>query len=214
MSSAAEIAARVDHGHQQRADAFGVGTVRGRRRPSTSARRAVDAAFARGKEQRRQPAGRPVDGARLGRHLPLPVVHRRARVDVGAARDQLPDHRRLPLRDGPHQRRLAAPLLHRVDVGAVRAAARAPLRRCPVRATTISAVWPSAFGDSTSAPALSSASRSAGVAGDRRLGHRRRAVVVLRVDVGARLSRRWTSVEIVRRAPPSAAPSCRPPPAR
>ena len=42
-----------------------------------------------------------------------------ARVDLGAVLDEQLHHRGLVLRRGPHQRRLLAPALARVDVGAM-----------------------------------------------------------------------------------------------
>ena len=80
--------------------------------------RALDAAFARRVQQRREAALVHVLRPRLADDLALPVAHGAVRVDVGTARDQELDHRRLLLRGGPHQRRLLTPELDRVDVGA------------------------------------------------------------------------------------------------
>ena len=103
----------------------------------------------------------------------------------------------MALRDGPHQRRLALALLARVDVGAALDAAAAAAAVLPPRATTISAVWPSAFGESTSAPASSNASSTADVRRDGRFRHRRRAVVVRGGDVRAGLEQARDEVRVV-----------------
>ena len=80
---------------------------------------AGDLAVARREEQRRQPARRQPLVARLLRALPLPDDDRRARVDVGAGFDQHPHRVDVAFGGRPHQRRLAAPVLDRVDTRAV-----------------------------------------------------------------------------------------------
>ena len=80
--------------------------------------RAVGASFAGCVQKGGEPTGGPVDRARLRGDLPLPVVDGRPGVDVGARGDEGAHHGRLILGGRPHQRRLTAPLFHRVDLGA------------------------------------------------------------------------------------------------
>ena len=112
-----EVEVAVEDRQQQRADLLRIGQVQIGAGVGQILR-AVDAAFARRVQQRRQSARRPVNGARLGGDLPLPVVDRRPGVDVGAGRDERLHHRGLALGGRPHQRRLPAPLFHGVDLGA------------------------------------------------------------------------------------------------
>ena len=172
--------------------------------------RALDAPFARRVQQRRQPARRPVDRARLGGDLALPVVDRRARVDVGAGAIELAAPS--PAGSAPTAHISAvwprhcstaltlAPLLEqqprRVDLAGARHDHQRRLavgvRRLDVGAgleqrARAAPRWPTT----------------------RRLGHRRRAVVVLRVDLGAGANQPLHQIEVVVVRPPSAAPSCR-----
>ena len=112
-----EIEVQVEQRHVERRDALrileiGIGAGR------DQVPRALDAAFARGVEQRREAALVHVLRPRLGDDLALPLADDAARVEVGAVRGQKLDHLGLALRRGPHQRRLAAPLFFGVDVGA------------------------------------------------------------------------------------------------
>ena len=79
---------------------------------------ALDAAFARRVEQRREPTLVHVLGPRFLDDLALPLADDAARIEVGAARREQLDHLGLALRGSPHQCRLPAPVLCRVDVGA------------------------------------------------------------------------------------------------
>ena len=158
--------------------------------------RALDTSFACGVQERREASGRAIDGTRFGSHLPLPFVHRRARVDLRAASDQLPHHRRLPLRRRPHQRRLPAPLLHGVHVGAaldqqtrgvdLAGARHDHQRRLPVGVGRL---------DVRAGLEQRLEQRRAGDNG--RLRHRRRAVVVLDVDLCAGADQPRDEIEVV-----------------
>ena len=157
---------------------------------------AVDASLAGGIEQGSQSAGRPVDRARLGGDLPLPVVDRRPCVDVGAGRDERLHHCRLALRDRPHQCRLAAPALDRVDL---RTAPQQRLGRIDAAGAGDDhqrglAVRVGRFDVSAGRQQLVD---DADVGEDRGLGHRRRAVVVFRVHLRARTNQPIDQIEIV-----------------
>ena len=79
--------------------------------------RALDAALARGIQERGEAAAVHVLGTRLGDDLALPLADGAAGVEVGALRRQELHHLGLALRRGPHQRRLLAEGLAGVDVG-------------------------------------------------------------------------------------------------
>ena len=81
--------------------------------------RALEASGARGVQQGREATGRTGLHARLGRDLARPVIHQRALIHDGAVLEEHADHGRLLLGGGPHQRRLIAPLLVCIDVGAM-----------------------------------------------------------------------------------------------
>ena len=125
----------------------------------------------------------------------------RARVDVGAMREQHLDDVGMLLRDGPHQRRLAACRVH-VHVGAfVRAAARRP-RRCPTREATISGVSPARSARLGLAPACSSRRDHRGAAVQAGRPQRRGAEIVRGVHVGAGANQQIGALEIVAIAGP------------
>ena len=131
--------------HEQRRDAVRVARLMSAP-PCNERARALDAAFARRVQQRREAAGRPVLRRGSAVTWRCQSLTARARVRRPRRAARAADHRGLALRGRPHQRRLPAPLLARIDLRAVlRAAARAA-STLPVRATIISAVWPSAFG--------------------------------------------------------------------
>ena len=113
-----EIEVPVEDRQEQRADLFRIGEIEVGA-AFHQVLRALDAAFASDVQQGREPAGGPVNRARLGGDLALPVVDRRPGVHVGAGRDQRLHHRGLALGGRPHQRGLSAPLFDRVDLGAV-----------------------------------------------------------------------------------------------
>ena len=149
-----ETGVRREH---RRAHAPGVFVVDIRARGDQQLRR-LQIADARREQQRRVAAvgDRAVvveDAVREHGHHLAPRIG--PRVDVGAAGDQHLDHRRVLLRDGPHQRRLAA---RRARVRGRRPSRRADRRprRCPVRAATISGVSPARSALFGSAPACSS----------------------------------------------------------
>ena len=77
---------------------------------------ALEATAASGVQQRREAAVVHVLRSAFGRDAPLPGAHGAARIDVGACADQEIDHVGLELGGRPHQRRLPAPCLGRVDV--------------------------------------------------------------------------------------------------
>ena len=93
----------------------------------------------------------------LGGDSPLPVTHHTPVVDLRAMGDQELHHLRLLLRGGPHQRRLAAPQLPGIDLGAMTQQQRLADSMLPERATTISGVSPSALDSLAFAPAFSNA---------------------------------------------------------
>ena len=107
------------------------------------------------------------------------------------------DHRGMALRDGPHQRRLAFALLARVDVGAALDAAACAAAVLPPRATTISAVWPSAFGEFDVGAGVEQRREHGDVRRDGGFRHRRRAVVVGDGDVRAGLEQARDEVRVV-----------------
>ncbi len=90
---------------------------------------ALAAVLARCIQQRREAATVQRLGAALGRGHALVVAHRAAGVDVGALRRQQLDHLRMPARHRPHQRRLPAEVLARIDL---RARLQQQLRRLDV----------------------------------------------------------------------------------
>ena len=81
---------------------------------------AIDTAFARGEEHRCEAARWQPLVARLGRPLTLPGDDRGPRVDVGAGFNQRAHHVGVPLRGGPHERRLASPAVTGVERRTVR----------------------------------------------------------------------------------------------
>ena len=91
-------------------------------------------------------------GPSLGRDAALPVAHGAVGIHLGVMLDEKLHHLRLALRRSPHERSLAAPLLARVHLGAVTQEQLGSFE-VAYRATTMSAVWPSGFGESTFAPA-------------------------------------------------------------
>ena len=124
-----QVPVGVHDRHEQRRHAIGIRQVDVRLvlEQHLHARRAV---LARGIEQRRQSAAVQVLGTPLGRHVTLVVAIDGARVDVGALGDQQLHHLRMPARRRPHQRGLSAPLLLRIDGGAVVQQQLARLPRC------------------------------------------------------------------------------------
>ena len=157
---------------------------------------ALEAALARGEQQRRQAAERPVHAPRLAGDLARPIVDDGARVDVGAMLDEQLDHRGLVLRRGPHERRLLAPALARVDVGAVldehfgggriAAAGDDHQRRLPIGAGCVDRC--AGFEQSCD---------DGGVADRRGFRERRRAELVRSRDVGARRDQSLDEREVV-----------------
>ncbi len=165
---------------------------------STRTLRALDAAFAGGEEQRRHAAERQPLLPRLRRRLTLPLFEVRVRVDVGAVREELANHRA----DAAARRPTSARSV-RASSRAHRRRRRAPAgpwrpRRCrsaPRSSARFRLRVPSAL---ASTPALSSRSMRAALpltAGEIERGH---AVAVRRVHVGARANQLVGRVRIVR----------------
>ena len=180
-----EIEVQVVDRKRQRRDALRIGEVDVRAAFHELAR-AIDAAFARGVQQRREAAAVHVLRPRLRQDAPLPIALETARVGIGAVREQEPHHLGLALRGRPHERRLPAPLLFRVDVRTRFEQQPRRRRRCP------SARRPSAASRLrrsvrfASAPASSNALMIGVAPTHRGFRQRVRAVVVRRVDVDAR----------------------------
>ncbi len=93
---------------------------------------ARDAVLARGIEQRREAAAVEALRTPLGRHVALVVAIGVERALTSAPlRDQQLHHLGMPARGRPHQRRLSAEVLARVDGGAVLEQQLSRRRRCP-----------------------------------------------------------------------------------
>ena len=163
-----------------------------------------------GKEQRGQRSRRQPFFARLGGQLPLPFLDVRSRVDVGAVRDELANHRRSAAAPPPTSGRSGRASLHGRQPPRRARSTPSPLRPVPVRAAVISAVSPSVPATFASTPAFNSRSMTRGVAVDARQIERRHAVAVRRLDVGAGADQAFGQLDFVLRARPSAARWCRP----
>ena len=195
-----ELEVQVEQRHVERRDALRVFEIRiGAGRDQVP--RALDAALASGIEQGGEAALVHVLGTRLGDDLALPLTDDAARVEVGALRRQELDHLGLALRGRPHQRRLPAPVFPGVDVGArleqppgrvdVAAAGDGHQRRLTFRIPGIGI-----------GARLEQRVDDRRRADDRRLGQRRRAELVLQLDVRAGLDQRADQLEIVVRRRP------------
>jgi len=133
---------------------------------------------------------------RLGDDLPLPLADHAARVQVGAFRGEELHHLGLALRGRPHQRRLTAPGFLGVDVGAglEQESGRVHLARPRHRhqrrlALRSPRVW--------IASGLEQRANHGSRADDGGLGHRRRAELILRLDVGASLDEGAHQLQVV-----------------
>ena len=139
---------------------------------------ARDAAFARRIQQRREPARLHDLDARLGRHPPLPVVRRarahRRRRRARAATESCRAASAPPPTSAPSGRRTLSRAFTRAPCSS---SSRAASTR-PVRATTISAVCPSAFARLDVGARLEQRANDLRVRLDGRRRQRRHAVVV------------------------------------
>ncbi len=120
--------------------------------------RALDTAFARGIEQRREPALVHVFRTRLGDDLAFPLVDDAARVDVGAACDARNFTISAWLCAAAHISADCPPQVSLALTSAPASSSRLAASTLPLRAAAISGVSPSGFLVLGSAPALSSAS--------------------------------------------------------
>ena len=147
---------------------------------------AFDAALARREQQRRQAAERPVHAPRLARDLPRPLVDDGARVDVGAVLERAAATIAGWFCAAAHISAVCSRQSSRALTSAPCSISAAAAAVLPLRATTISAVCPSAPGASTAAPPVEQRVDDLGVADGRGLRERRRAELVRGRDVRAR----------------------------